>query len=189
MNMKVNNPSHTSMFMALLLLLAVVLACSKTIGNETAQANKLVDEGNAAVQEAKKFVTEAESKKDAMLHTNVRQMAEARTLAKEAVAAYDKAEEKCKEAAKKYDEASKLKINDKFKEYLGLKVKEYNKRAELVAAARSTPQALIDSESRKSFVTRAQAANEKVDQLSKEAEELADQSTKLQKDNPDIFKS
>ena len=60
MNMKMNTPSQSSMFMALLLLLAVVLACSSSIGNETAKANKLVDEGNAAVQEAKKFVTEAE---------------------------------------------------------------------------------------------------------------------------------
>ena len=189
MNMKINTPSQSSMFMALLFLLAVVLACSSSIGNETAQANKLVDEGNAAVQEAKKFVTEAESKKDTMMHTNVRQLAEARTLAKESVAAYDKAEEKCKEAAKKYDEASKLKINDKFKEYLTLKVKEYNKRAELVESARATPQALIDSESRASFITRAKAANDKVEALNKEADDLATQSDKLQKDNPDIFKS
>jgi hypothetical protein len=189
MNMKMNTPGQSSMFMALLFLLAVVLACSSSIGNETVQANKLVDEGNAAVQEAKKFVTEAESKKDSMLHTNVRQLAEARTLAKESVAAYDKAEEKCKEAAKKYEEASKLKINDKFKEYLGLKVKEYNKRAELVGSARATPQALLDSETRASFITRAKAANDKVEALNKEAEELAGQSEKLQKDNPDIFKS
>lgn len=189
MNMKMNTPNKSSMFMAVLLLLAVVLACSSSVGNETAQANKLVDEGNAAVQEAKKFVATAEEKKDAMLHTNVRQLAEARTLAKESVAAYDKAEEKCKEAAKKYDEASKLKINDKFKEYLALKVKEYNKRAELVESARATPQALIDSESRASFITRAKAANDKVEELNKEADEFASQSDKLQKDNPDIFKS
>jgi hypothetical protein len=189
MNMKMNNPSQSSMFMALLFLVAVVLACSTTTGNETDKANKLVDEGNAAVQEAKKSVATAEEKKDAMLHTKVSQLAEARTLAKESVAAYDKADEQCKEAAKKYDEASKLKINDKFKEYLALKVKEYNKRAELVEAARATPQALLDSESRTSFITRAKAANDKVEALSKEAEELSNQSQKLQKDNPDIFKS
>ena len=190
MNMKMNHPSHSSMFIALLILVAAVLACSSAgIGNETAAANKLVDEGNAAVQEAKKYVTDAEAKKDAMLHTKVSQLREARTLAKEAVAAYDKAEEKCKEAAKKYDEASKLKINEKFKEYLGLKVKEYNKRAEMVETARATPQALLDSESQKSFIIRVKAANEKVDALSKEAGEFAAQSDKLQKDNPDIFKS
>ena len=183
------NPSHSSMFMALVLLVAAVLACSGSIGNETEKANKLVTDGNAAVQEANKFVTEAEGKKDQMLHTKIAEIAEARTLAKEAIAAYEKAEDKCKEAAKKYDEASRLKINDKFKEYLTLKVKEYNKRAEVVETAKATPQALLDSENQKSFITRAKANNEKVDALGKEAEQFASQSDKLEKDNPDIFKS
>ena len=188
MKMKMDR-SHSSMLMALTLLLAAVLACSGSIGNETEKANKLVNEGNAAVQDANKFVTEAEEKKGQMLKTKISEIEEARTLAKEAIAAYDKAEDKCKEAAKKYEEASKLRINDKFKEYLALKVKEYNKRAEVAETAKGTPQALIDSENQKSFVTRANANNEKVDALGKEAEEFASQSDKLEKENPDIFKS
>jgi len=187
MKIRMNNQRHSSTFMALLLLVAAVLACSG--GNETEKANKLVDEGNAAVNEGKKYVTEAEEKKAKMLQTPESDLAEARTLAREAVAAYDKAAEKCKEAAKKYEEASKLKLSDKFKEYLGIKVKEYNKRAELVETAKGTPQALIDSESRESFVSRANENNAKVDALSKEAEDLAAQATKLEKDNPDLFKS
>src|SRR6266478_8929226 len=186
MKTKMNSQRHSSMFMALFLLVAAVLACSS--GNETEKANKLGDEGNAAVEEGKKFYVDAEAKRQQMLETKVSQLAEARTLAKEAIAAYDKAEDKCKEAAKKYDEASKLKISDKFKEYLEIKVKEYNKRAELVEAAKGTPQALIDSESRSSFITRAQANNDKVAALAKEAEDLAAQATKLEKDNPDMFK-
>ena len=186
MNMKMN-PSHSSMFMTLALLVAAVLACGGSIGNETDKANKLVTEGNAAVQEATKFVTEAEEKKEQMLQTEISEIEEARTLAKEAIAAYDKAADKCKEAAKKYEEASKLRVNNKFKEYLTLKVKEYNKRAEVVETAKGTPQALIDSENQKSFITRAKANNEKVDALGKEAEDLASQSDKLEKENPKIF--
>src|SRR5258706_9354285 len=186
MKVKINSARHSSTFMALLLLVAAVLACSS--GDETEKANKLADEGNAAVEEGKKVFQDADDKKQKMLKTNVSELAEARTLAKEAIAAYGKAEDKCKEAAKKYDEASKLKISDKFKEYLGIKVKEYNKRAELVEAAKGTPQALIDSESRDSFVSRANENNAKVDKLSKEAEDLAAQATKLEKDNPDLFK-
>jgi hypothetical protein len=177
---------HSSTFMALLVLVAAVLACSS--GNETEKANKIGDEGNAAVNEGKKFYTDAEEKKQAMLQTKVSQLAEARTLAKEAIAAYDKAEEKCKEAARKYDEASKLKISDKFKEYLGIKVKEYNKRAELCEAAKGTPQALIDSESRSSFISRANVNNGRVAQLLKDADEIAGQAKKLEADNPDMFK-
>ena len=176
------------MFIALLLLIAVVLACSSG-GNETEKANKLVDEGNSAVQEAKKDLTEAEQLKQKMLKTDVSHLDDARSTAKEAIAAYEKAEAKCKEAAAKYDEASRLKLNDKFKEYLTLKVKEYNKRVELVQTAKGVPQALIDSESRQGWITKANTVNERVDQLSKEADDIGAQAEKIQKDNPDIFKS
>ena len=173
---------------AFVLLIAVVLACSSG-GNETEKANKLVDEGNAAVQDAKKDISEAEDLKAKMLKTDVSQLAEARSTAKDAIAAYDKAEAKCKEAAAKYDEASRLKLNDKFKEYLALKVKEYTKRAEMVTTAKGVPQALIDSESREGWVKKANDVNEKVDSLRKEADDLGAQAEKIQKDNPDIFKS
>jgi len=182
---KKNYPLGT--FMAFVLLVAAVLACSS--GNETEKANKLVDEGNSAVQEAKKEITEAERLKQKMLATDVARLDDARSTAKETIAAYEKAEAKCKEAAAKYDEASRLKLNDKFKEYLGLKVKEYNKRAELVQTAKGVPQALIDSESREGWIKKANSVNEKVTELSKEADDLAAQSEKIQKDNPDIFKS
>ncbi|HEX3083034.1 MAG TPA: hypothetical protein VHP99_00785, partial [Pyrinomonadaceae bacterium] len=156
--------------------------------NETDKANKLVDEGNAAVQEAKTAVSDAEAKKDQMMKTDIRRLAEARVRAAEAIAAYDKAAEKCKAAAAKYDEASRLQVSDKFKQYLMLKVKEYNKRAEMVEAAKGTPQALIESTNRSSFVIRANSNNSKVDQLYKEAEDIGAQAEKLQKDNPDLFK-
>lgn len=185
--MKMNNQRYSTAVMALLLLVAAVLACST--GDETEKANKLVDEGNAAVGEAKKYVTEAEEKKQKMLQTPVAELEDARATAKEAIAAYDKARDKCKEASRKYEEASKLKVKDKFKEYLLLKVKEYDKRAELVETAKGTPQALIDSESRSSFISMANANNERVDRLSKEADDLSAQADKLQKDNPDMFKS
>lgn len=176
------------MFIALLLLIAVVLACSSS-GNETEKANKLVDEGNSAVQEAKKDLTEAEQLKQKMLATDVKHLDDARSTAKEAIASYERAEAKCKEAAAKYDEASRLKLNDKFKEYLTLKVKEYNKRADLVQTAKGVPQALIDSESRQGWISKANEVNQKVTQMAKEADDIGAQAEKLQKDNPDIFKS
>lgn len=182
------NPRNSDSLLALFLLLAAVVACSTSSNNEVAKADKLVDEGNAAVEQGKKFVLEAEEKKNAMMQLNVRRIAEARVTAAEAIAAYDKAAEKCKEAAQKYDEASRLKISEKFKQYLILKVKEYNKRAELVEVAKDTPQALIESTNRSSFVIRVNSNNEKVDKLSKEADELASQSDKLQKESPGDFK-
>src|SRR5882724_3507671 len=142
---KVQQDFSSTLFAALLFI-GVVFSCS--VGDETDKANKLVNEGNAAINEGKKYLADAEAKKDKMLQTNVSQLDQARTIANEAIRAYDQAEEKAKEAAGKFEEASKLKIGDKYKEYLALKVKEYNKRAELVEALKATPQALIDSQSR-----------------------------------------
>jgi PAB1-binding protein PBP1 len=189
MKIEMTNQRHSTSVMGLLLLVAAVLACSKTGGSdETQQANKLVTEGNAAVQEAKKHVTEAGEKLDKMLKTPVAKLKEARASAAEAITAYDNAKEKCKEASKKYEEASKLKIKDKFREYLTLKVKEFDKRAELVETAKGTPQALIDAKTRASFVSVANANNDRVARQTKEADDLAGQADKLQKDNPDSFK-
>lgn len=183
-------PRYFSSHVAFVLLIAVIWACGNTSTNsgDLDKANKLVDEGNAAVQEAKNAVTDAEAKKDQMMKTDIRRLAEARVRAAEAIAAYDKAAEKCKAAAAKYDEASRLQISDKFKQYLILKSKEYNKRAEMVETAKGNPQALIESTNRSSFVIRANSNNAKVDQLYKEAEDLGAQAEKIQKENPDIFK-
>jgi hypothetical protein len=116
-------PRYFSSHIAFVLLIAAIWACgSSTAPNEIDQANKLVDEGNSAVQDAKKFVSDAEGKKDQMMKTDVRRLADARVRAAEAIAAYDRAAEKCKEAAAKYDQASRLQISDKFQQYLILKV-------------------------------------------------------------------
>ena len=188
--MKTNRISqHLKPLLTLAILVAAVLACSGGKNSELDKANKLVQEGNTAVEDAKKFVSEAEAKKAQMMKTPVSQLAQARALAAESVAAYDRAKDKAREAAQKFDEASRMKINEKFRDYLILKSKEFNKRAEVVETAKDTPQAVIESTNRSSFVIRANANNQKVAQLVKEADDLAAQADKLHKDNPDIFKS
>jgi hypothetical protein len=178
-----------SELVAATLLLSVILACSIGGGDETAKANKLVTEGNADIREARKVLADAEDKKSAMLRTNVSRLAEARALAKDAIRLYDESQAKAKEGAAKYEEASKLKINDKFREYLTLKTKEYDKRIELVEALKLTPQSLIDGDSQASFAIKTKAANQKVEVLKKEADDLSAEAEKLYKDNPDSFKN
>ncbi len=175
---------------AFVLLIAAIWACGNSASNtaDRDKANKLVDEGNAAVDQMNKFVVDAKAKQDEMMHTDVRRLAEARVRAAEAITAYDKAAEKCKEAASKFDEASRLNVTDKFKQYLILKTKEFNKRAELIQAAKDTPQALIESTNRSSFQNRVNSNQSKINQLSKEAEDLGAQADKIYKDNPDVFK-
>jgi hypothetical protein len=183
-------PRYFSSHVALVLLIAAIWACgsSNTDTADTDKANKLVNEGNAAVDQVKKFFEDADGKKDQMMHMDRRRVAEARVRAAEAIAAYDRAAEKCKEAASKYDEASRLQVNDKFKQYLIVKTKEFNKRGELMEAAKGTPQALIESTNWSSFANRANSNQSKIEQIMKEANDLAAEADKIQKDNPDVFK-
>jgi hypothetical protein len=180
------NQSNWRSIAAASLFLGVVLACGST--DETDKANKLVNEGNAAITEGKQHASNADEKKNKMLQTNVAQLGEARTLANEAIREYDQAISKAKEAAGKFDEASKLQINDKYKEYLNLKTKEYNKRAELIETLKSIPQALIDSQNRQAFISRANEATQNAERISKEADDLEAQADKVQSDNPTIIK-
>jgi hypothetical protein len=95
------------------------------------------------------------------------------------------------EAAEKSEESIKLKLSHPYKKYLAPKVREFNKRAELIEAANGIPQALIAlivSQSRSSFIRRANAATEQADRLGKEAADLSPQGEKVQKDNPNSFK-
>lgn len=173
---------------AITMVLGIGLACSGSGSDETEKANALVNDGNAAVTDGKKFMTDAQEKVTTMMGTSTAHLADARTLANEAIRLYGQAEDKCKAAAAKYDEASKLKIDDKFKDYLATKVKEYNKRAEVVEALKEVPQALIDAQNQNAFTSRANAANQKAESISKDADDLAAQADKIQKDNPNSFK-
>jgi hypothetical protein len=190
--MKMIRERNSTSMLALGLILVAVLACN--LLNETDKANKLVDEGNAAAQDGKKFLTEAEEKRQAMMTAlpdikSAEEPVAARGLAKDAIAAYDKARAKCNEAANKYEEASKLKINAKFKEYLTLKAKEYKTRAELMETAKGTPQALIDSSGPSMFIAKAKENDAKVSKLVKEADDLGAQAEKVHKENKGIFRS
>jgi hypothetical protein len=192
-----NNQRFANAFFALLLLVAVALACS--LGDETKKANELVSAGNAAVEEFKKAATDAEEKKEKMLAAidnlktddeNIKaEFEKVKVIAKDSVDGYTTAQTKCKEVSSKYDEASKLKLNDKFKEYLSAKVKEWNKRAEVVEAAKGIPQALLDSKNHEGFMSAARIAKDKMEKLDKEATDLREQADKIQKDNPTVIKS
>src|SRR5256885_5924364 len=186
------NRNKLNSMIAVLLLGLVALACN--LGDETEKANKLVNEGNAAVEDAKKQANEGDEKKTKMMeavsaiHTKD-DLAHARDIAREVIAAYDKAKDKCNEAAKKFEEASNLKVKDKFKEYLTLKMKEFQRRAEAAEAAKATPQSLIDSENRAAFESKLNANNEKADKLVEETKNHAEQAENIQHDNKDMFKS
>lgn len=176
--------------LAVLMLLFVGLACS----DQTDKANALVDEANKFITDASKNIEDADAKGkefDKKIneiesnddHKKVSEFGE-----KELVPLYDKMKENFQKAGEKFEAASKLKTNEKFKEYLEAKAAEFKKRAEYAEQMKAIPKTLSSSKNEKEYKDAVAKEIEKAQKLLKEATELGEKATKIQKDNPDIMK-
>ena len=161
---------------------------------ETDKANKLVDAANAAITEANASVQKGNSQLVEIENAipNIESdtdLQAARTKAKDVISLLEKARDKFKEAGGKFEDASKLKVQDKFKDYLDAKGKEMKKRGDLVAAMLEEPQAFLASSNREDYNKKVPAIVTKVKDLKKEADDLAAKADKIHDENKDIFKS
>jgi hypothetical protein len=161
---------------------------------ETDKANKLVDAANAAITDANGNMQKGNSQlieiEQAIPNIDSDSGLEAqRAKAKDVISLLEKARDKYKEAGGKFEDASKLKVQDKFKDYLDTKGKEMKKRGDLVAALLEEPQAFLASSNREDYNAKVPAIVNKVKDLKKEADDLAAKADKIHDDNKDIFKS
>ena len=182
---------HLTAVLATIVLLVIGLACS---GDDREKANGLVSEANKFVAEANDSVKKAEAKGneyDARLVkiTKDSELNELREFGKEIIKLYDTIKDNFDKAGAKFEEASKLNINDKAKEYLGIKGNEMKKRGEYSAEIKRIPQALIDSKKKEEYVADAQKYGANAKKLLEEANEMAEKANKLANDNPTLITS
>ncbi len=135
----------------LLSVFAVIAAgCSVpavvTEQDETAQAVKLVEEGNADLSKIKILYQQNESKreelKQAMESNNA---AEVKRIAEEAVRLIDDGSKLAKSAVNKISDAQEMKINEDYKEYLRLKTESLKKQMAAFEEYRSAARSLRDT--------------------------------------------
>lgn len=182
---------HFTAILAVTVMIIVGLACS---GDDTEKANGLVAEANKFVGEANENVKKAESKgleydaKLGKIATDA-DLNELREFAKEIIKHHEGMKESFEKAGGKFAEAGNLKLNEKFKEYLGIKADEMKKRAEYAAEIKKIPQALIDSKTQKEYVADAQKYGANAKKFLEEAKEMAEKADKIVKDNPTIIKA
>ena len=176
---------------AVLLMIIAGLACT---GNETEKANVLVDEANKLIADGNKNVQDAETKggefdkKVSEIDNNDDHKKASEFGEKELLPLYEKMKDNYQKAGEKFETASKLKVEDKYKEYLELKGLEFKKRAEQAEALKSIPKTLTASKNEQEYQEKVGKDVEKAQKLLKEAEELAGKATKIQNENPGIFK-
>jgi hypothetical protein len=177
--------------LAVLMMIFAGLACST---DETDKANVLVDDANKLIAEANKNVQDAETKgnefdkKVGEIESNDDHKKVAEFGEKELIPLYDTMKNNFQKAGDKFDEASKLKVNDKYKEYLSAKAVEFKKRAEYAEQLKTIPKTLSGSKNEKEYQEKVAKEVEKAKKLLDESKELAAKADKIQKDNPNIIK-
>jgi hypothetical protein len=180
----------------LVLTLMIVMAglLSACTVYETDKANKLVDEANVSIKDANDKIGKGNEKLVEM-ETAVpkieseEDLEKTRAVAKDAIPLLEKARDQYKAASGKFEDASKLKLQDKFKEYLDLKSKEMKKRSDIADVMLGEPQAFIKSDSKEEYQKVVVDLVAKVKGLRTDADDLAAKADKITADNKEIFKT
>ena len=175
--------------------IGLVLACG--MGNQTAEADKLMNEANALIADRnttdtktiplmKDFVAVFATKSDRDFE-NYKTRNKARF--DELVSLLTNLEKSTADAAAKMDQASKLKVDDKAKEYYSLKFQELFKSAEQDRAVSAMIRSALAAKEIDEANRLLKDWDKKDDDFTKETEALKSKVDQFTKDNPGVFSS
>lgn len=188
-----NTQNKLNALLAIMVTAFIALACSG--GSEQAEANKIIAEANKKLEEARTLIVKTEARNKTLFSANIQTNSQLQAYkdrmggeAKEIVADYEKVSEALKDISKKYDEVSRMKVSDKYKEYTKIKSEEFAKRAEAVAVDKGNAQAFTEIDDPKTMLSKFNENNEKSVKLYKEADEIAAKAKKIEEENKDLFK-
>lgn len=178
-----------------LVVLLAAISFSMACGGQEDDANKLVNEANAVIDKAKANDTKINALSKELLgeawvnaEDNGKYMADNKAKFDELVGLDEQNEKAMNEAAGKFEQAAKLNVNEKFKEYLGLKSQEFKKLAEKYKAEYTFLKSLAAETANDKAGKLAEEYSRKSADIVKEATEIAAKAEKIMKDNPTVFK-
>lgn len=178
-----------------LVVVLISLAVSAWSFFGTRSANKLVDEGNVAVDAGNALVTQAGEKYTALF--SVENLTDypgnrerLKNPAQETADLFGQASQQYRLAAAKYDEATQQNVDKVVAEYWSLKVQEYRKFADAKDVYRGIPLLLLDETVAdvEELGRRITAITAQAETLDAEVAQLTTQADKLREDHQDDFK-
>ena len=177
-------------FVVLLAAISLSTAC-----DQANEANKFVDEANAAIDKAKAnnakigtLTTEVLGEKLVKAEDAAAFVTENKAKFDELISLNEQNEKSLNEASGKFEQASKVKVDEKFKEYVGVKAQELKKRAEIYKGDAALCKAILAEKDGEKINKLIDESNKKTDGLVKEADDLKAKTEKIMKDNPTVFK-
>jgi hypothetical protein len=185
--------------LALVLLASLALACGalKNLGsNSQADANKLVQDANNELKEVDRIADDNEEKMDALDKADKdAKSAEVKSLLDDLMKAIDDGLKHGETAAGKLEEASKMKVDDKYKEYLSLKSQSLRKQIEAFKERKEAAKIMRDNydNTDKTAMQKAKddfkKKNSNFKKLLGEAKDLSRKADDIARQNPNIGKT
>lgn len=180
----------------LILIICAAIALLPACGGsyQTDQANKIVQEANKKLEDAKSLYVKTDGRNKELFSANIRTRNDLRAYkiigagtAKEIVSDYEKAAQMLKEIAKQYDEVSRLNLPEKYKDYAKLKADEYNKRSEAMDVRKGNAMAFMEIDDPDTMLSKFDENNSKSDRLFNDAEEISAKARRVEDENKDVF--
>jgi hypothetical protein len=186
--MKIKNNPILVMFA----LLVFGLACN--LGDQTDEANKFVGEANDLIKKSNEQIPKANLLFTELLGSlsSVDNLEEHKKINKakfdELIGLYDQIEKSSGEVVGKFEAASKLKLDEKYKQYLDAKLLELKKRSEADKMSAPFVKSFLETKDIDKVNKLIEDYNAKTEVNSKEADELMQKADQIAKDNPDKIK-
>ena len=176
---------------SLLLLAAFCLMGCKD--QELVKANELVTAGSKPLDDANKQSADAQKQLIDLIKEAAQDFPESRDGLKGKVDAvvslYDKTIANLKDGAEKYEAASKLKIDDKLKDYYSTLAQSYRKMVDHIEISKKQAKLATDESIHEhdEFLSKVKSLGADKDKLQAEVMSLQDKAKKIQTDNPSVF--
>lgn len=203
-NSEYSKSKKLNLLVIALILLAVNLGCNFSCGNSAEinteqvaeEANKLVREGNAIVEKANQAVTKADALSNELFSSeNLQKVEDVEKYKDSNKAKFDEliklredVAKSLEEAATKFEQVSKMSVNDKFKEYNRLLAQQFKKSAEINRADAAFNKAYLAEKDPEKHSSMFLEFNKKDAEMRKEFSDLQGKAAKIKNDNPDVFK-
>lgn len=182
------NLKRVACFSFVLALLCFLAPGCERPGDQTEEANRLVEEMNALNAKGEIIAKQAASKEEEIGEKDVQKEGDAvHSLAQEQVGLYKQAAESYREAAARAEQASRLRINDWFKNYLTLKAQTFRKLAEAMDAGREGAELWVNERDLDVISEKRDQLGERAETLSKEAQDLSGQARKIEDEHKADF--
>jgi hypothetical protein len=191
-----NGRGGTVLALALLALFALGCGALKNLGgNSLAEANKLVQEANDELKAVDRIAEDNEEKVDALdKEDKAGNSAEVKRLLDDLMKAIDDGLKHGETAADKLDKASKLNVDDKYKEYLSLKSQSLRKQVEAFKERKEAAKIMRDNydNTDKTAMQKAKddfkKKNGNYKKLLSDAKDLSRKADDIARQNPDKIK-